>query len=160
MFRNEPIVLSKYGSAILIAEMSFVDEGIDKSYVPVYHKTIFHHNKDGSVSIERNPKYPYKTREEERQARSRHEKIKREYIINFLRENYPDTDFADKYAKDNKWNIPLRSHTEETQKCNFLNEDGRHCNKIRPKTTCYTCCFVCGLPCGECEKGECEYIEV
>lgn len=159
MFNNGPIILEGFGAAVFIAGISFVDEKIDTEYVPPYLKTKIKRGINGSVSFERNPKYPYKTREEEREARYIHEQKRRDYTIAFLQENYPETDYAERFAQNNKWNNPLRYHNEETKDCEFLEEDGTHCKKKRESTTCYTCCFTCTFPEGHCDKGECSYIK-
>lgn len=71
-------------------------------------------------------------------------------------DNYPSFNYHKRYAKENKWNKPLRFHNQKTKSCKYLNEDGRHCNKIRKNSTCYTCCFSCELV--ECNKGECKLV--
>lgn len=146
------VILSKYGSAVVLADMAFND----KEYFPGFFK--YKLKKVGTVTkLVINPKYPYKTAEEERIARHKHEQKRRTFIINYLNEHYPDTDYAERYNKENKWNLPLRMHTEETKKCSYLNEDGRHCNRERECTTCYTCCFSCVLPDCNCMNKVCEF---
>ena len=154
------IILSEYGSAVLLAEMKFVD----KEYVPSFLKnklvdsTINFNGKE--MPCKRsvpNPNYPYKTREEERIARDKHQKKRREFILNYLKENYPNTGYAERFDKEDKWNKPLRFQNDETKACEFLNKDGRHCDKKRSETGCYTCCFDCVIP--DCNSGECSFLK-
>lgn len=154
------MILKGYSAAEFLADREFAIQKIDKEYVPSYHKMIVIDNADGSISLKDNPDYPYKTREEERIAKYKHEQLKREFILNYLKDNYPDTDYAEIFEKHNNWGNSLRYHTDETKKCEFLSEDLRHCNKNREQTTCYTCCFSCDLPCGECNDYDCKYINI
>lgn len=155
MFNNKPIILEGYGAAVFLAQMEFKDD----EYVPSYMRFKSKDNRDGSTRFEINPDYPYKSKEEERKARHKHEQRNREFVLNYLKDNYPDNDYAERYDKDNKWNKPLREHNTETRNCEFLEEDGRHCRKERLETTCYTCCFNCTLPPDGCNKGNCNFIE-
>lgn len=70
-------------------------------------------------------------------------------------------EYAKRFLEENIWNNPLRLHNKETKKCKYLTKDGKHCNKKREGTTCYTCytcCFNCTFPEGYCNKGECIFL--
>lgn len=146
------IELTAYGSAVLLADMEFRD----KDYVPSWKSHNFI-RKGTKTYVEKNPNYPYKTREEERLARYKHENKRREFIIQYLKDKYSNKDYDERYEHENKWNLPLKYHNEETLQCTYLHEDKHHCNKKRKSTTCYTCCFDCKLI--DCISGECEFIK-
>lgn len=128
---NRPIILSKFGSAVFLAEMKFAE-----SRLTTNSKT-----KKQLIS------------ERDRHERWKYENKKREFVLQYLKEHYPDKDYAEKYDKINKWNQPLNEHNERSLHCQFLKEDKRHCNQ-KHKSGCYTCCAVCYSP-GLCEWSDC-----
>lgn len=147
------IILKGYGTAKFLAETSF----IDNEYVPSYFKHEFIKGENGSINLLQNPNYPYKTQEEDRIARHQHEQKSRMFVHNYLQKHYPATDYAERFLNENHWDNPLRFHNEETKKCEFLDEDGRHCKKKRIGTTCYTCCYNCIFPKEVCNKCDCDF---
>jgi hypothetical protein len=151
---NNPIILSGYNAAVFMADLNFKDD----EYVFPYRSTLAKEGKDGMIRFENNPNYPYKTEDEERIARYRYEQKRRKFIYNYLKENYPDTNYAENFLEQNEWGNPLRQHSERTKNCKHLNEDGRHCDMKRANTTCYTCCYNCLFPTGYCRDEECMYI--
>jgi len=156
---NREIVLTGYGAATFLADLEFSDKKIDTEYVSQYNKSKITKNPNGSISFKSNPNYPYKTRDEERIARHKHEQKRRDFIYNFLKEKYTKKDYAEEFLKNNNWDKPLRYHNTETKECKHLDSDGSHCTKKRNNTSCYTCCFSCVLPKTECNKGECAFIK-
>lgn len=147
------IQLSKYGSAVLLADMAYHDSLPKRECIS---RIILNETKNG-YTFKPNPDYPKIDSETKRQKRWEEENKKREFIINYLKEKYPDDNYAQQYEKDNEWNKPLRQHNEDTKRCKFLNSDGRHCDKQRDNTSCYTCCFDCFTP-EICEGCNCDFI--
>lgn len=154
------IKLTKYGSAILLADLEFKDD----EYVPRYESIVLEYNTteiNGKIikcmNPKSNPNYPYKTLTEERIARHKNEQKRRTFIVNYLKEHYPTTDYAKQYEEENKWNLPLRLHTKESLECEYLNKDKHHCNK-KHKNGCHTCCFECFQP-DLCEYSDCNLLK-
>lgn len=142
------IYLGKYASAVFIAETKYTDSRFNQ-----YRDKLRSRWKDNPKFIWKgdniisNPDYQPPTRLsrlEERQKRWEKENKRRDWVINYLKENYPNTDYAEKYAKFNKWNIPFREITEACLNCSD-HSDETHCSLER-KTSCYTCCYYCYNP--------------
>lgn len=132
------IELDPYNSAILLADVAFKDPIKEKRIPPHFYE------KEGRrTRIIPNPEY---NRETQRIRKWEKENRKRKFIITYLKEKYPNTNYAERYEQDNKWNKSLMYPTEESKKCEYLHEDGRHCTMKRDETSCYTCCFVCSTP--------------
>ncbi|MNS17313.1 hypothetical protein D3C71_1205760 [compost metagenome] len=127
------VTLNGYESAVLIADMKFVEARIaDKPAINHIRSRI----RGGQ------PSDP----ETLRVSRWKRNRERREYIINFLIEHYPDKNYSEKFASYDKADLPLMMPTVESKNCAYLHEDGRHCTMKRDKTGCYTCCFVCHSP--------------
>ena len=71
------ISLKGYAAVKIIAELEFKDN----EYVEPFFQNIPIKNEDGTISTKKNPNYPYKTSEEERIARHKHEQKRREIHI-------------------------------------------------------------------------------
>lgn len=138
------IVLDEYGSAVFIAEMEFGDKyGGSPSKLDKFitkregNKVCFEYNYDAEkVRIAKREKDDERTR----------------FVINYLKENYPDTDYADTFEKRNSIK-PLNYPTERSRNCPH-HSDERHC-KNNHDNGCYTCCFVCWN--NKCEWSNCIY---
>lgn len=145
------IILSKYGSAVFLAQEA-ARKAIPRPKIIETLPYIWQNNK-----MINNPRYINQgTKEEQRIKRWERENKDREFIINYLKENYPNSDYAEKYDSEDNCNIPLRFHNEQTLNCEYLAEDKRHCIKERD-TSCYTCCYVCYHG-SICDNNNCIYL--
>lgn len=82
---------------------------------------------------------------------------RREFIINYLKENYTNKDYDGEFASYDKWDQELRYPTEQSKNCPN-HSDEYHCNSIH-KNGCYTCCFVCWSPGEVCQWSTCELLK-
>jgi hypothetical protein len=139
------VQLSAYGTAVFLADMAYSDSKIKAGNSRDRSALLLLRSLRGNTSFLPDGK-PKLSVEEIRIKRWEREKEKRDFILIFLKEKYPDIDYADLYSQDNHWDKPLMYPTEESTRCEYLHEDGRHCNMKRTETTCYTCCFVCHTP--------------
>jgi hypothetical protein len=139
------VQLNAYGSALLIADMAYSDGRRKSGKSGGRSALMLLQIMRGNV-VTRDSNVPKLTVEELRVKRWEEENEKRKFVLDFLRTNYPDKAYADKYEKENVWSKPLMVPTEESKRCEYLHEDGRHCTMKRDDTSCYTCCFVCYTP--------------
>jgi hypothetical protein len=139
------VQLSAYGTAVFLAETEYTNNRLKLGTTRGSSSLSLLKRLRGS-SFNPNPYVPKLSAEELRVQRWEKEKVKRDFVLTFLKEKYPDKGYADLYLQDNHWDKPLMYPTEESKQCEYLNEDGRHCNMKRTETTCYTCCFVCHTP--------------
>lgn len=103
MFSDKPIKLEGYSAAIFIATISF-----DKPnpYVKHCRDSIISEETEvmgiKSISIKSNPNYTEEDEKIYNQEMKEYLKEKRQFIIGYLKENYPNTGFAKKYIELNK----------------------------------------------------------
>lgn len=133
------VVLSEYQSVVLLAYMAFGEARIIK---PVSKLDLMPRLKIIQGKVKRIGEPRYKDYFECRNAYYKCRQIEKEWISNYLKENYPNKDYYKTYLEQNlEYDLPLRFPTEESVKCNYHTDD-KHCN-IERESGCYTCCFVC-----------------
>jgi len=144
------ITLSKYDSAVLLASMEFTNKyGRTPSKLD-RHKIIIDKDCSSGFTFKTNPNY---NDEEIRVVRRKKNNEETLFVINYLKEKYPNRDYAEKFEKSNlikELNFP----TEKSINCIHITKDGRHCNMTHDNG-CYTCCFVCWG--NKCEWSNCIY---
>lgn len=137
------IQLGKYGSAVFIADMKFREARVAKpvSAQDLLPKVKWIPTKDGhTFKTIGEPNYTDKMKC--REDYYKYHQIRKEWIYNYLKEHYSNTDYAEKFLeKEKEWDLPLRYPTPESKTCD-CHTDENHCN-IQRKGGCYTCAFVC-----------------
>jgi len=135
------ITLSLFDSAVFLARMAYIDS--KKRQRIIYPFELKDHN--------------IKYTDEYRIKRWQYENDTIDFIVDYLKKNYPNTDYVERFMEwqGNEWKIPLTFPTEESKTCD-CNRDGVHCNLSRD-SGCYTCCFLCWSP-GLCEWAKCKIL--
>jgi hypothetical protein len=96
----------------------------------------------------------YKNYFECRKAAYNYNKIRIGWVTNYLKENYPNKDYAEKYQKRNsEYNNLLNYPTKESKICKNHSDD-LHC-EIKRDNSCFTCCYVCWTP-KVCQWSKCD----
>lgn len=152
------IILKGMNSAVFIAEMEFVDAKIAKSVSKLDLLPKVKVNwENGIGKTETIGKPKYKDYFECRKATHEYNKIRIDWVTNYLKNNYLDKDYADRYQERNaRYYDSLRYPTEESKICEH-HSDERHCT-IKRESGCYTCCFVCWTPGALCQWAKCELL--
>jgi len=144
------IKLNKYDSAVFLASMEFTNKyGRTPSKLDKY-KIKIQNDCPSGFSFKTNPNY---NDEETRIIKRINDNLRIKFIINHLKENYPDKDYVDVFQNNNQikqLNYPI----EKSINCIHITEDGRHC-ELEHNNGCYTCCFVCWN--NKCEWTNCIY---
>lgn len=126
-------ILSHYDSAVFIARMKHTDSKLEERIKRLLEPKVEAKYKLGC--------------EEKRIVRWEKEQEASQFIIAYLKEHYPDSDYAEKFMKNDEWQEKLRFPTEESVICDCHPEgDTRHCGDDIHTNGCYTCCFVCFSP--------------
>jgi len=132
------ITLNKYDSAVILASMELTNKHGRTPSKLDKHKVIINKNCLSGFTFKINPNY---NDEETRIAKRMKDNERIEFIINHLKEKYPDKNYAENFKNNNPIK-PLNYPIEKSINCIHLSEDKRHCN-ITHDNGYYTCCYFC-----------------
>jgi len=144
------ITLNKYDSAVFIASMEFTNKHGRAPSKLNKHKVKINKDCPSGFTFKINPNY---NDEETRLLKRENDNLRIEFIIDYLKENYSNTNYAKIFQNSNpikELNFP----TEKSINCPHITDDNRHCD-IKHDNGCYTCCFVCWS--NKCKWTNCVY---
>lgn len=151
--------LKGYDAAVFLADMEFGNKHhSEKDFKLPYLSHKWRADSKGNIISTPNPDYKGEDYKYNglRIKRWNWENKRRNFIINYLKEKYPNKDYAEVFDKNNKWNLPLREPSEESNNCKN-HSDQYHCD-LKKDSGCYTCCYVCFKP-ELCQWSKCEFLK-